>query len=90
VTDDPYPRLMPALAGVLISLASLVLPLSLVATDRVKSPYWGNPPEENGNQEATIKRTLPTEASHSDLRLPSVSIFLRCGQMCVAAPTEHK
>ena len=84
MTDDPYPSLKPvvnAIAGFFIACSMLSVPF--LATSRVKSPYEGIPPKENGNTtQAAPKRNLPFMDAGDHFRISSSYICRWNDKVC--------
>ena len=76
MTDDPHHSIRPvvnAIAGFVISTLMLAIPL--LAVSRVKSPYEGIPPKENGyTTQAAPKRNFPVMDAGEHFRVSSSHI----------------
>ena len=69
-SDHIMPVVRNWVAGFFIATLTVVVPLSAIYSERVKSSYKGLQPEKNGRTETNPKRSLPiVDVSHS-LRIP--------------------
>ena len=70
-SDHPEPVFRNWIAGFFIATLTVVVPLSAIYSERVKSTYKGIQPKINGRTETNSKRSLPTVDACYRLRIPS-------------------
>ena len=70
-SDHPEPVVRNWIAGFFIATLTVVVPVSAIYSERVKSTYKGIQPEKNGRTETSSKRLLPSVDASNSLRIPS-------------------